>query len=110
MTQKTVLVTGSSGYLGSQAVAALAKRSDLRIVALDVREPAVRLPGVTYEVADIRAPEVDGIVRRSAPDVIVHLASIVTPGKNSNRAFEYDGLWHPGVDRRHTDAEHACHL
>ena len=90
MKQKKVLVTGSSGYLGSQTVAALAKRPDLQIVALDVREPATRLPGVIYEVADIRAPEIDGIIERNAPDVIVHLASIVTPGKNSNRAFEYD--------------------
>jgi UDP-glucose 4-epimerase len=90
MKQKKVLVTGSSGYLGSQTVAALAKRPDLQIVALDVREPATRLPGAIYEVADIRAPEIDGIIERNAPDVIVHLASIVTPGKNSNRAFEYD--------------------
>ncbi|HWS05634.1 MAG TPA: SDR family oxidoreductase [Burkholderiaceae bacterium] len=90
MTPKKVLITGSSGYLGSQTVAALAGRNDLSVIALDVREPATRLPGVTYEVADIRAPEVDAIVGRNRPDVIVHLASIVTPGKNSNRAFEYD--------------------
>jgi UDP-glucose 4-epimerase len=90
MSIKKVLVTGSSGYLGSQTVAALAGRADLAVIALDVREPATRLPGVTYEVADIRAPEVDAIVARHTPDVIVHLASIVTPGKNSNRAFEYD--------------------
>jgi len=90
MTPKKVLVTGSSGYLGSQTVAALAGRADISVIALDVREPATRLPGVIYEVADIRAPEVDAIVGRNRPDVIVHLASIVTPGKNSNRAFEYD--------------------
>ena len=90
MTPQKILVTGSSGYLGSQTVAALAGRADLTVIALDVREPATRLPGVIYEVADIRAPEVDAIVARHAPDVIVHLASIVTPGKNSNRAFEYD--------------------
>ncbi|MBK9572421.1 MAG: SDR family oxidoreductase [Rhodoferax sp.] len=90
MTQTTVLVTGSSGYLGSQTVAALAQRPDLKVVALDVREPAARLARVVYEVADIRAAEVDGIVARHAPQVVVHLASIVTPGKHSNRAFEYD--------------------
>ena len=91
MTQhKTVLVTGSSGYLGSQTVAALAQQPDLNVVALDVREPAARLPRVVYELADIRAAEVDGIVARHAPQVVVHLASIVTPGKRSNRAFEYD--------------------
>lgn len=90
MSIKKVLITGSSGYLGSQTVAALAGRADLAVIALDVREPAARLAGVTYEVADIRAPEVDAIVARNHPEVVVHLASIVTPGKNSNRAFEYD--------------------
>lgn len=84
-----VLVTGSSGYLGSQVVAALATRGDIATVALDLREPAQRLPGVTYEVADIRAKEVDAIVGRHRPQVVVHLASIVTPGKDSNREFEY---------------------
>ena len=84
-----VLVTGSSGYLGSQVVAALARRVDIATVALDVREPAQRLPGVAYEVADIRSPEVDAIVARHRPQVVVHLASIVTPGKDSNREFEY---------------------
>ncbi len=89
MNSRRVLVTGSSGYLGSQVVAALARRADLVTVALDLREPAQRLAGVAYELADIRAPEVDGIVARHRPDVVVHLASIVTPGKNSSREFEY---------------------
>jgi UDP-glucose 4-epimerase len=89
MSIRRVLVTGASGYLGSQVVAALVARTDLAAVALDVREPAQRLPGVAYEVADIRSPEVDAIIARHAPDVVVHLASIVTPGKNSSRAFEH---------------------
>ncbi len=84
-----VLVTGSAGYLGSQVVAALAGRGDLGTAALDVRESERRLPGVAYEVADIRGPEVDAIVARQRPEVVVHLASIVTPGRNSSREFEY---------------------
>jgi len=89
MTPVGVLVTGSSGYLGSQVVTELAARSGIATVALDVREPAQRLPGVIYEVADIRAAEVDAIIARHRPQVVVHLASIVTPGKKSNREFEY---------------------
>jgi UDP-glucose 4-epimerase len=89
MSQVCVLVTGSAGYLGSQVVAELAVRKDIACVALDVREPAQRLDGVAYEVADIRAPEVDAIVARHQPQVVVHLASIVTPGRKSNREFEY---------------------
>ena len=84
-----VLVTGSSGYLGSQVVAALAAREGMEAVALDLREPARRLPGVAYETADIRSAEVDAIVGRHKPRVVVHLASIVTPGKESKREFEF---------------------
>ncbi|MCX7176673.1 MAG: SDR family oxidoreductase [Proteobacteria bacterium] len=89
MSARRVLVTGASGYLGSLVVASLAARDDVSVVALDVREPAQRLPGVAYEVADIRAAEVDSLVARHAPEVVVHLASIVTPGRGSKREFEY---------------------
>ena len=90
MTLKKVLVTGGSGYLGSLTVATLATRGDMHVVSLDVREPLKRAPGAEYELADIRSPDLGSIVARHAPDVVVHLASIVTPGKNSNREFEYD--------------------
>ena len=88
-----VLVTGAAGYLGSQLVAALAAGTRLPavLVAMDVREvaPRARLPGVAYETADIRAPGLNAIIERHAIDTVVHLASIVTPGKNSDREFEY---------------------
>jgi len=89
MTARRVLVTGSSGYLGSQVIAELAARSDIAAIALDVREPAQHLPGVSYETADIRAAEVDSLIACQAPEIVVHLASIVTPGKDSSREFEY---------------------
>lgn len=90
MGDRTVLVTGSSGYLGSQVTAALSCDSGLGVVALDVREPARRIGGVNYEIADIRDSKVDAVIAARRPEVVVHLASIVTPGKNSNRAVEYD--------------------
>ena len=90
MSTKKVLVTGGSGYLGSLTVAALAARGDVQVVSLDVREPQQRAPGAVYELADIRSPALSNMVARHAPQVVVHLASIVTPGKNSRREFEYD--------------------
>jgi UDP-glucose 4-epimerase len=88
-----VLVTGAGGYLGSQFVAALAagRVAVRRVVATDVREtpPDQRRSGVEYEVADVRAPALASLLQRQRIDVVVHLASIVTPGPRSDRQFEY---------------------
>ncbi|MCX7146625.1 MAG: SDR family oxidoreductase, partial [Sulfuritalea sp.] len=46
--------------------------------------------GVDYAVADIRSADIAEIIARHGIDTVVHLASIVTPGKKSNREFEYD--------------------
>lgn len=94
MTAPRILVTGAGGYLGRQVIERLAALegpdAPATIVAMDVREPGARRPKVDYEVADIRSPDLSSVLRRHRTDVVVHLASIVTPGRNSNRAFEYD--------------------
>ena len=89
----SVLVTGAGGYLGSQVVAALAAGQIPvdRIVAVDVRDvpPERRAAGVEYLQADVRSPALLEVFERCRPEVVVHLASIVTPGKGSKREFEY---------------------
>lgn len=89
----TVLITGAAGYLGSQLIAVLAADGSFagRIVAMDVRDvPADRrLPGVDYCTGDVRSAKLAELFRSKAPRIVVHLASIVTPGKDSNRDFEY---------------------
>lgn len=95
MKSVNVLVTGASGYLGRQVVAGLAnlkrKKKIGNIIAADVRpvNDSDCLPGVTYAVSDIREPGLDSILRKNRIQTVVHLASIVTPGKKSDRQFEY---------------------
>jgi UDP-glucose 4-epimerase len=88
---RRILVTGADGFLGRGVVAALAREGVSALVAADVREvPAQRrLPGVTYLVQDVRDPALAQTLAGHAIDSVVHLASIVTPGKGSNREFEY---------------------
>lgn len=87
-----VLVTGGDGFLGRGLVAALARRPGTLAVALDVREVPTerRRPGVVYRVQDVRDAALADTLAEFSIDTVVHLASIVTPGKDSNRAFEYD--------------------
>ncbi|UCF86198.1 MAG: SDR family oxidoreductase [Desulfobacteraceae bacterium] len=91
--RNSVLVTGAGGYIGRQLMEALAEdRRDLKaVVAADVREitPDERLKGIDYVTADIRSSELIDIFRRFYIDTVVHLATIVTPDRKSNREFEY---------------------
>ncbi len=88
-----VLVTGAGGYIGRRLVAALARdpRDLGAIVALDLRPAPAGgpLPGVRHVTADVRAPELGALLREHEVGAVAHLASIVTPGKRSDRAFEY---------------------
>ena len=91
---RSVLITGAGGYLGRQVVENLAADpgSLQSIVAMDLRpEPeASRLPGVTYVEADVRDPGLPQLIAQHRPQVVVHLAALVTPGKKSDRRMEYE--------------------
>lgn len=91
--KKAVLVTGAGGYIGRLAVKELARHKDAigTIVATDVREipESERISGVVYAVADVRTEDIPSLVTEHRIDTVVHLASIVTPGKDSDREFEH---------------------
>jgi UDP-glucose 4-epimerase len=87
-----ILVTGADGFLGRSVIESLSQRQATTTVALDVRPvPAARqLANVRYAGMDVRDPALGQMLREHHIDTVVHLASIVTPGKDSNRALEYD--------------------
>jgi UDP-glucose 4-epimerase len=70
-----VLVTGSAGFIGTHAARAFRERGDA-VLGVDLR----RAPGSS--VLDLRRPAaVERVVRRFAPDAIVHLGALASvPG------------------------------
>ena len=89
-----VLVTGADGYLGRQLVARLANSPAIcrGVVALDVREVPEprRLAGVRYETADIRDQRTAELIVANSPDVVVHLAAMVSPPPGTARELLYE--------------------
>ncbi len=95
MSEGVILVTGAGGYIGRKLINRLAESTSEGpgVVALDVREqaPNERLEGVTYLVGDVRDEEgMLAVMRDHAVEIVVHLASIVTPGRGSTPQLEYE--------------------
>jgi len=90
----SVLVTGASGLVGRKLIERLGKQPDETgtLVAVDLKPPAPeqRRPGVVYETADVRSPSLYQLMERHAVSAVVHLAAIVTPGRESSRQLEYE--------------------
>ena len=91
---KRVYVTGGSGFLGHSVVRGLVSAWDEvdLVVSADLREPAPehRVEGVIYATADVTDAQV--ITRQildNGIDTVVHLASIVNPGKSTTVEQEY---------------------
>lgn len=91
-----VLITGAAGFLGRQLVKALQKKNKTSpekttIIATDIKEQNPFTPDehLKYVAIDVRSKDMGALMRKANVDIVVHLASIVTPGKKSNREFEY---------------------
>ncbi|MCU1433825.1 MAG: oxidoreductase [Pseudarthrobacter sp.] len=76
-----IFVTGGSGRLGRSVVAGLAEAGH-QVVSVDRDSiPADQLPaGVVQETGDLLAPgEALRLLRKTAPDAVIHLAAIAVP-------------------------------
>ena len=87
-----VLVTGGAGFLGSHVSAALVGHPGVDlVVAGDVRRPEHPLEGVVYDDCDVtRASGLAPLLERHGIDVVVHLAAIVNPGRDTEMEYRVD--------------------
>ncbi|MDZ7599770.1 MAG: SDR family oxidoreductase [Hoeflea sp.] len=82
-------MTGAAGSVGQVLLEELAATGS-EVLATDVREPASLPAGVRYEKLDVRGDDADRVVASFRPQVIIHLASIVSPSREMTREFAFD--------------------
>ena len=80
-----VLITGASGAVGSALLQELAS-SKYEVIATDVVEPADLHENSKFVSLDVRGTDAERVISKERPDVVIHLASIVSP---TTREFAY---------------------
>ncbi|MFC2969559.1 SDR family oxidoreductase [Acidimangrovimonas pyrenivorans] len=83
-----ILITGAAGMVARDLLAELAD-SGHAITATDIRRPDALPDGVDYAPMDVTGDDPDTVIGEARPEVVIHLASIVTPPKGSTRELEY---------------------
>ena len=94
MSGRTILVTGSSGYLGRALIRALEEAPWCQeVLGWDVREPVVPSPKLRFERVDVTAQGLNARLAAAAPDCLVHLAFVVNPmhDEELQRRINLDG-------------------
>lgn len=89
MRNDIVLVTGSSGFIGTHLVSRLVEMGK-SVSCIDIKEPRVRLPGVRYIEGDVRNISALDI---SGTGAIINLAAVhTTPGHPDHEYYDTNVL------------------
>lgn len=86
---KTVLITGSCGYMGSLFVKHCSKNTEFNIITTDLKEPTAPIENTTHYALDIRSSEIEKIFKNHPIDIVVHLAAILSSADSAQRELEY---------------------
>lgn len=85
---KNIAITGASGYLGTQLLKRITQEPAVeRVIAIDVKEPSLALPKVTFIHHDVRQPLIK-IFADNKIDTAIHLAFVVLPIHDVAKAEE----------------------
>ena len=77
-----ILITGAGGNVGRALLQGLHGHD---VLATDLHP----INGVAFERMDVTGDDPERVIGAFQPEIVVHLASIVTPPKGSTRAFEW---------------------
>lgn len=90
---ETILITGSSGIIGTSLITELAKTKKYAVIALDINELDDQLKSLVHEniVADILDRNIiENLLTEHNITTVIHLASIMPPATEENPAKAHE--------------------
>jgi UDP-glucose 4-epimerase len=84
-----IAVTGAAGYIGRKIMTRMRRESDICLFGIDVRAPRPS-PSETFYRMDIRDPGIAGVFRENTIDCVFHLAFLMPPFKDKQKAYDND--------------------
>ncbi len=100
-----ILITGASGMVGRALLEELAGTAH-DVIACDLAAPSDLPENARFLTMDVTTDAPLRVIAKECPDVIVHLASVVTPPKGANPAVAYNV--DVGGTRKVLEAALAC--
>ncbi|MBB5210707.1 SDR family oxidoreductase [Microbulbifer hydrolyticus] len=85
MSEPRVLITGAAGYVGGQLGALLSKQ--MPVVGVDIQHRETTFPLFVMDICDGALAE---LMRAERITHVVHLASVVSPGRDRAREYQID--------------------
>jgi UDP-glucose 4-epimerase len=84
-----IAITGIGGYFGQKILVELSKENIAeKIIGVDIREPQLKMKNFTFYKCDIKNPELSKYFEQNQIDTVLHLAFIVKPIHDQNRAYD----------------------
>ena len=85
MNETRVLITGAAGYVGGQLGALLSR--EMAVVGVDIQQRETPFPLFVMDICDGALAE---LMRAESITHVVHLASVVSPGRDRAREYRID--------------------
>ncbi|QIL89443.1 NAD-dependent epimerase/dehydratase family protein [Microbulbifer sp. SH-1] len=85
MSEKRVLITGAAGYVGRLLGEALAAR--MEVIGVDIARREAAFPIFLMDICDAALAE---LMRAERITHVIHLASVVSPGRDREREYRID--------------------
>ena len=74
MNKEKILITGGSGFVGTNFISKLST-DKYDIFSLDIKDPKKIIEKINYVTMDIRSKEIESLLNKVKPKIIVHLAA-----------------------------------